>query len=106
VKQKGGLSAEAKFAGVKQRVDLETYHPFGCPVFVLDAPLQSGIGKIPRWDPRARVGVYLGHSTQHAGNIALVLNIMTGHISPQYHLVFDDDFSTVESMKLGVIPTN
>jgi len=24
-----------------------------------------------------------------------------GHVSPQYHLIFDDDFTTVESMKLG-----
>jgi len=106
VKQKGGSSAEAKFAKVKQWVDLETYHLFGCPVFVLDASLQGGIGKIPRWDPHARVSIYLGHSTQHAGNVALILNIMTGHVSPQYHLVFDDDFATVESMKQGVVPMN
>ena len=31
---------------------------------------------------------------------------MTGHISPQYHLVFDDNFTTVESMKQGVVATN
>ena len=31
---------------------------------------------------------------------------MTGHVSPQYHLVFDDDFATVESMKQGVVPMN
>ena len=29
-----------------------------------------------------------------------------GHVSPQYHLVFDDDFTTVDSMKLGRIPMN
>ena len=69
-------------------------------------PLQGGIGKIPRWDPQARVGVYLRHSTRHAEHIALILNITMGHVSLQYHLIFDDDFTTVESMKLGKILMN
>jgi len=52
------------------------------------------------------VGVYLGHSPRHAGNIALVLNITTSHVSPQYHRIFDDDFSTVGSMRNRKVPTN
>ena len=52
------------------------------------------------------MGVYLGHSPRHASNVALVLNITTGHVSPQYHLIFDDDFSTVGSMRIGKVPTN
>jgi hypothetical protein len=35
-----------------------------------------------------------------------VLNLITGHVSPQYHIVFDDDFSTVENLRLGTVPTN
>ena len=97
---------EVESEKVKLWVNLETYHPFSCPVFILDVPLQGGIGKIPRWDPQARVGVYLRHSTWHAEHIALILNITMGHVSPQYHLIFDDDFTTVESMKLGKILMN
>ena len=36
-------------------------------------------------------------SKVHDTNIHLVLNPLTGHISPQYHLVFDDHSSTVNS---------
>ena len=33
---------------VKHKTKLEYFHPFGCPVFVLDAALQGGV---PQWDP-------------------------------------------------------
>ena len=51
IKLKNGVSAEETFAKVNHKVKLNHYHPFGCPVFVLEALLQSGIGKIPKWDP-------------------------------------------------------
>ena len=75
-------------------------------MFVLDHRLQGGLGGPPKWDPRARVGIYLGRSPCHAGNVALVLNPRTGHISPQYHVVFDDDFTTVSSMREGTVPNS
>eukprot|EP00957_Ditylum_brightwellii_P204201 15338108-Ditylum_brightwellii.AAC.2 len=37
-----------------------------------------GIGP-PTWDPEARAGIYLDHSPFHAGNVALLLNLQTGH---------------------------
>eukprot|EP00957_Ditylum_brightwellii_P211828 15366648-Ditylum_brightwellii.AAC.1 len=59
----------------------------GYPVFVLDSKLQSGqnIGS-PNWEPHSRAGVYIGCSAVCAGNVALALNLQTGHVSPQYHL--------------------
>jgi hypothetical protein len=80
--------------------DMRTW---GCPVYVLDAKLQDGV-KLPKWDPRTRRGAFLGWSAQHASNAALVLNINTGHISPQYHVVFDDDFGTVKATENAVPP--
>lgn len=68
--------------------------------------MRGGVGKVPRWEPRSRLGVYLGHSPYHAGSIALILNLTTGHVSPQYHVVFDDDFTTIENLRLGTVPTN
>ena len=94
------------FSGVNVQDDLRHYHPFGCPVFVLSSGLQSPGSQIPKWDPRARVGIYLGHSPCHAGLVALVLNPKTLRVSPQYHVVFDDDFTTVPYMKNGEIPPN
>jgi len=75
-------------------------HVFGCPVYVLDPKLQDG-HKIPKWDPRARLGMFVGFSPLHSSLVPLVLNILTGKISPQYHVVFDDKFETVPSLPLG-----
>ena len=43
--------------------------------------------------------MYLGVSPSQLANVLLVLTLQTGHISPQYHVVFDECFSTVESEK-------
>ena len=72
-------------------------HVWGCPVYVLDPKLQDG-KKLPKWDPRARRGMYLGCSTDHSSaSIAKVLNLRTGYVSPQFHLVFDDKFTSVNN---------
>ena len=33
-----------------------------------------------------------------------MLNLQTGHVSPQIHVVFDDNFETVDSLRRGVEP--
>ena len=104
---KDGKTREQLFSGTNENgLNADDFHVFGCPVYVLDPRLQSGISALPKWEPRCRVGVYLGHSPQHAGNVALVLNLSTGHVSPQYHVVFDDKFTTVPHMKHGTVPPN
>ena len=76
---------------------------FGCPVYVYNARLQGAIF-IPKWDERVRVGAYVGRSPIHAGNVSLILNLSTGHVSPQFHVVFNETFSTVPSLKNGSVP--
>ena len=61
---------------------------------------------MPKWEPRSRCGVYLGHSPMHAGSVALVFNPRTGRVSPAYHVVFDDGFTTVPYMKAATLPPN
>ena len=74
---------------------------------MLDARLQSAGGAgPPKWEPRSRIVVYLGHLPFHAGSVALVCNSTTGRVSPQYHVVFDDDLSTVPYMEAGTLPPN
>ena len=85
-----------KFSGVKVAPKLRHFHAFGCPTYVLDNPIQSGQGA-PKWKQRSRLGVYLGPSPKHARSVALVLNPRTGHVSPQFHVKFDDFFETVQS---------
>ena len=82
------------FTGVKVKPKLKHYHPFGCPVYVLNDRMASG-KSIPRWESRARIGLYLGMSHRHARSVALVLNIETGHVSPQFHVKYDDLFETI-----------
>ena len=87
-----------KFSGVKVAPKLiRHFHAFRYPIYVLDNALQSGQGA-PKWRQRSRLGVYLGPSPNHARSEALVLNPRTGHVSPQFHVKFDDLFETVQRM--------
>ena len=74
---------------------LKHAHPWGCPVYVLEPSLTQSGGKIPKWQPRSRRAQFVGVSPDHAENVAMVKNLTTGFVSPQYHLVFDDWFETV-----------
>ena len=91
-----GESPDMRFSSTKAvNVQLKHYHTFGCPVYILDSRLQSNPKGVPKWEPRSRLGIYVGHSPAHAGSVALVLNPKTGLVSPQYHVHFDDFFETV-----------
>ena len=74
---------------------LRNAHTWGAPIYILQPRLTSAGGKIPKWQPRSRRGQYVGVSPDHAENVALVRNLKTGYISPQFHVVFDDWFETV-----------
>ena len=62
---------------------------------MLEPKLTQAGGKLPKWKPRSRRGQYMGISPVHADTIALIRNLRTGYLSPQYHVVFDDAFETV-----------
>ena len=65
-------------------------------MFVLDPKLQNG-QKLPKWNHRSRLGQFLGFLDEQSSLVALVQNLITNYVSPQYHLVFDDLFQTVFS---------
>ena len=90
-----GFSPLEVFTGNKQEFDLDvrTLHVWGCPAYVLDPVLQDG-KKLPKWKPRARRGVFVGKSERHASSIGNILNLVTKSISPQFHVVYDDYFTT------------
>ncbi len=50
------------------------------------------------------MGIYVGRSPSHASNVALILNPRTGHVSPQFHVVYDDDFTTVPYLRTTTVP--
>jgi len=74
----------------------QDFHVWGCPVYVLDSTVSSG-NKLPRWCPRSERSIYVGNSLKHGHAVPLVLSLETGKITPQYHVVFDDEFQTVAS---------
>ena len=51
------------------------------------------------------VGIYIGCSQFHVGSVSLVLNPETSHVSHQFHVVFDDKFSTVTFMREDTMPS-
>ena len=99
-----GLSPEEIFTQQKARPGrLLDFHTFGCPVFVLDPSLQQG-HKIPKWCPRSRQAIYLGHSPRHAQTVPIVLSINMGMCPPQYHVVFYDYFTTTQIQETNQLP--
>ena len=89
------LSPIEIFSSSRAQPNLKHAHPFGCPVCVLEEALQTQGGSSPkRWNPRCRVGVYLGASPHHAASVGMILNQQTGCVSPQFHCAYDDLFET------------
>ncbi len=74
--------------------DLLCCHVWGCPVFVLEAKLQND-QKLPKWNQWAKMGQFVGFSDKHSSLVANVRHLSTNFISPQFQVVFDDLFETV-----------
>lgn len=83
-----GISPLEKFGQVAVSPRVKHSHTFGSPVYVLDRQLPEG-KSLPKWDQKSRVGLYLGSSPRHSRRVALVLNLQTGHVSPQFHVLFE-----------------
>jgi hypothetical protein len=83
------LSPIELFSKSTVRPNAKFWQPFGCPCYVLDEKLQNVKGILHKWKQRSRIGVYLGRSPLHARSVALVLNLTTGRVSPQFHVAFD-----------------
>ena len=94
-----GISPNDIFLGSRvPKYKLRNLHVWGCPVYVLNPSLQAG-KKIPRWEPRSKSGVFCGLRTIHSSEVPQVLNLTTVSITTQFHVVFDDLFTTVPSIE-------
>ena len=87
------------FSSTDVNINPKHWQPFGCPTAVLATPLATS-GIFHKWKPRSRVGIYLGHSPQHSQNVALILDIQTGLVSPQFHVKHDPSFHAVKQEDL------
>ncbi len=101
----GGTPISILHGVTYETITVKSFHTLFCLVYVLDSHVQSAGGACPpKWEPCNCISVYLGHSPFHAGSVALVFNPRTGRVSSQYHVVFDDTFSTVPFMDNGTVP--
>lgn len=98
-RDQSGRSAEQIFSGSLVHANQKHYQPFGCPVAVLHKDLQSSTAIHHKWKERAIIGVYLGRSPIHNQNVALVLSLETGNVSPQFHVTFDPSFHIAKEEK-------
>ncbi len=89
-----GTSRLLLFSSIQVGSNLKHVHTFGCPVFAFQNVLASG-SQLPKWSPRARLGLNMGPSPMHARNVYLILNLGTGCVSPQYCCCFKDFFETM-----------
>ena len=85
-----------KFANIITKARNYEWHHFGCPAYVLKEQLQGKEQIFDKWKQRARMGIYLGRSPQHASSVSLILNMDTGLTSPQFHVKLDSTFTSIK----------
>ena len=75
-------------------MNIKDIHTWGFPIYVLTS--RSQISKDKIWNSKSRLGIYLGVFPVHASNMSLAYNLNTKHVSPQFHVVFDDEFMSLK----------
>ena len=73
---------------------------------IINAENQLGAMGIPKWEPKLYAETYLSYSAHHAGSVSLVLNLKTGMVSLQFHVVYEDEFMTVLYLCSADLPPN
>lgn len=102
-----GKTPKMRFSDITSAtICLRNCHTWGCPCYILDSQLQTNPIGVTKWEPSEQLGIYVGRSSHHAGNVALVLNPNTGFISLQFHIVFHDEFLTIPHLCKGSAPPN
>ena len=97
-KQGVGFSPMELFTGERSdHTSLNRLHVWGCPTYVLEPKLHISGGSIPKWSKRSRLGQFLGFSPHHSTTVAHIRNVRTGSVTPQFHVLYDDLFTTVST---------
>jgi hypothetical protein len=85
-----------KFMGERSKLDQTDMHPLFCPVYVFDRRMQEGTSP-PKWTKRTKQKVSVGHLHQYSKSVQMVWDPKTKLVSPQFHVMFDDNFDTVKA---------
>ena len=100
-----GRLSLSHFAHLDAIFNINDKHTFSCPTYALNSILQSRL-LIPKWDLHIRVGIYAGKSPFYTKSILLIMNISTSLISPQFHCIYDDNFTMINAIRRGIEPPN
>jgi hypothetical protein len=90
----GLTSSEVFTKTTSDHCNLFCSHVWGYPLFVLNSRLQDG-KKIPKWNQRSCLAQFVDFSSEHSTLVAMVRNLKTNHISPQFHLIHNEIFETI-----------
>jgi hypothetical protein len=71
-------------------------HPLFYPVYVLDRRIQEGTSP-PKWTKRTTQKIYVGHLHHYSKSVPMVWDPKTKLVSPQFYVMFDDNFDTVKA---------
>jgi hypothetical protein len=71
-------------------------HPLFCPVYILDRRMQEGTSP-PKWTKLTAQKVYIGHLHHYSKRLPMVWDPKAKLVSPQFHVMFDDNFDTVQA---------
>ena len=92
-----GYSPEELFSRSQStHVSLNRARVWGSPLYVLDPRLQDG-KEILKWEKRSTAGMFMGFPPFHSSTVSLALNLTTGNVSPQFHVVHDELFTTAHN---------
>jgi hypothetical protein len=90
------LSPWEQLTGECSKLDQTDMHPLFCPVYVLDRRMQEGASP-PKWTKRTTQKVYIGHLHHYSKPVPMVWDPKTKLVSPQFHVMFDDNFDTAKA---------
>jgi hypothetical protein len=71
-------------------------HPLFYPVYILARRMQEGTSP-PKWTKRSTQKVYVGHLHHYSKSVPIVWDPNTKLVSPQFHVMFDDNFDTIQA---------
>jgi hypothetical protein len=90
------LSPSEQFTGERSKLNQTDMHPLFCPVYVLDRRMQEGTSP-PNWTKRTTQKVYVGHLHHYSKSVPMIWDPKTKLVSPQFHVMFNDNFDTVQA---------
>jgi hypothetical protein len=90
------LSPWEQFTGERSKLNHTYMHPLLYSVYVLDRRMQEGTSP-HKWTKRTTQKVYVGHLHHYSKSVPMIWDPKTKLVSPQFHVMFDDNFDTVQA---------